>query len=281
MTAMLMTEHYTRGEAFQAEKQHLFGRAWLPIGAAAQLAATGDFVSANIGGWPVLAARGVDGVVRAMMNTCRHKNMLVVDAANGRCNHFRCRFHGWTYGLDGRFRDAPRPVAPADSTSEAHHLKTLGTQIAHGMVFANLDANAAAGGFDVPAGGAAADYAGAVVTDISCNWKALLEHVLDSEPATAWHAPLVLARSLGEARVMEQVMPRSFLRTRLISHVYARHSADRAAVLQQGGAHAAERRQTAETVQGLRAGGTPYDGAEARVASLHETALAAYAAAST
>lgn len=276
---MLQLEHYTEGEAFQAEKQHLFARAWLPLGAEAQLANAGDFVSANIGGWPLLAARGTDGVVHAMMNTCRHKNMLVVDAANGHCEHFRCRFHGWTYHLDGRFRDAPLPVTPADPASDAHHLKPLRSQIAHGMVFANLDANAAVADFAALAGGTAPLYLGAVTSDINCNWKTLLEQVLTSEPATTWHAPLVLAHAWADAYVMAQLMPRSFLRTRLISHVYGEPGAERASTLQRASAHAAERQQAGEAAQAARAAGTLFDGTDARVAALHATVLAAYAAA--
>lgn len=274
-----MTQHYTQGEAFQAEKQHLFARAWLPLGAAAQLEAAGDFVSANIGGWPLLAACGADGVVHAMMNACRHKNMLVVEAVHGHCLYFRCRFHGWTYHLDGRFRDAPAPVAPAHPASDQLHLKPLRTETAHGMVFANLDANAAAGDYDVLAGGAGLEYFGAITTDIGCNWKALLEHVLASEPAAAWHAPLLLAHALGEIYVMEQLMPRSFLRTRLISHVYAARGAHRAATLQQASAHAVDRQKAGEAVQAARAGGIRFDAANTRVAALHDSVLAAYAAA--
>ena len=131
---MLKPEHYTQGDAFQSEKHHLFAKAWLPVGAMGQLAKPGDFVSANIGGWPVLAVHGADGVTRTLRNTCRHQKMLVTDQAGGHCEHFRCRFHGWTYHLDGRFRDAPASVAPADLASIENHLLPLTTEIGRAHV---------------------------------------------------------------------------------------------------------------------------------------------------
>lgn len=278
MSDALSAEHYTQGAAFVAEKQQVFAQAWLPLGAVAQLGAAGDFVSANVGGWPLLAVRGADGTVRALINTCRHKNMLVTEQVQGHCEFFRCRFHGWTYHLDGRFREAPAPVAPGDHASDAHHLTPLRTHTAHGMVYAHLQPQAADGDFAALAGYAAHDYLGAVTTDISCNWKTLLEHALTSEPATAWQWPLLLAHAVGEAQVMQQIMPRSFLRTRLISHVYG--NTDRAAALARVEAHAGAWRAACEALQTARAGGSEFHGEDARVVLLHRQVLAAYAAAS-
>lgn len=277
MSVSLTAEHYTQGAAFVAEKQHLFTQAWLPLGAVAQLAATGDYVSANVGGWPLLAVRGADGTVRTLLNTCRHKNMLVAEQAQGHCEFFRCRFHGWTYRLDGRFREAPAPVAPADPASDAHHLTLLRTQMVHGMVCAHLQPRAADGEFAAVAGYAAHDYLGAVTTDIACNWKTLLEHALASEPAAAWQWPLLLAHRLGEVQVMQQIMPRSFLRTRLISHVYG--NADRAAALAPVQAHADAWQAACEALQAARANGSVFNGENTSIAALHRQVLAACAAA--
>lgn len=278
LSSALRAEHYTQGDAFQAEKQQLFAVAWLPLGVTEQLAQAGDFVSANIGGWPVFAVRGDDGVVRALMNTCRHKKMLLVDQAQGRCEHFRCRFHGWTYGLDGRFRDAPLPVAPADPASSEHHLTQLRVEIAHGVVFANLSAAPAGGDYAALAGGAStSDYLATVTTEINCNWKTLLEHVLVDELAAAWQSPLAIAHAVGEAHVIEQIMPRSFLRTRLISHVYGKPGAAREPALASVRAYAGALQKVCEALQVQRAAGVLFGAENARVAQLHRQVTVAYA----
>ena len=50
--------------------------------------------------------RGIDGKVRAFRNACRHRGMQV--ASNSGCTRaFVCRYHGWTYNLEGRLRHIP------------------------------------------------------------------------------------------------------------------------------------------------------------------------------
>jgi hypothetical protein len=72
-----------------------------------------------------------------------------------------------------------------------------------------------------------------VTTEINCNWKTLLAHVLVVEPAAAWQSLLAIAHVVCEACVIEQIMPRSLLRTRLISHVYGKRGLPRVCCLTQ------------------------------------------------
>src|SRR5438046_8613185 len=82
-------EDYAQGDAFQAEKRTVFSTEWLPVCAEAQLARPGDFLSATVGGWGVVAVRGQDGEVRVLRNACRHQNMPVVGVPAGNCESFR------------------------------------------------------------------------------------------------------------------------------------------------------------------------------------------------
>ena len=279
MNSTLTAQHYTLGDAFQAEKHRLFAVAWLPLGVAEQLQAPGDFVSAAIGGWPVFAVRGTDGMVRALMNSCRHKKMLVVDQAQGRCEFFRCRFHGWTYGLDGRFRDAPLPVAPADPASDEHHLTPLRVEIAHGIVFVNLCSTAVSGAYAAPGNDSVPrNYLGAITTDISCNWKTLLEHAMVVEPAAAWQWPLVVAHDVGELHMIQQIIPRTFLRTRLVSHVYGQTGADGESALARVSVYDGKIQIACEALQAQRTKGVLFSGENVRVAEIHGKLAAIYAA---
>src|SRR5258708_6860669 len=135
-------EHYSQGDAFQAEKRTIFASQWLPLCADGQIAKPGDFFSATVGGWSVVGVRDTAGTVRVLRNACRHQNMQVVGAASGNCESFRCRFHGWTYDLQGKFLRAPPPVAPKDPGSPELHLASLSTGIVSGIVFFSLAAPA-------------------------------------------------------------------------------------------------------------------------------------------
>jgi phenylpropionate dioxygenase-like ring-hydroxylating dioxygenase large terminal subunit len=202
-------EDYTQGDAFQAEKRGLFSRQWLPLCAEAQLASPGQFVSASVGGWSVFGVRGQDGTVRVLRNACRHQNMPVVGTPSGSCETFRCRFHGWTYGLDGRFLSAPPPVAPA-STADLD-LQQLATAFDSGMVFFTVEEGDAR-----PALGVAGSYVSTATADVACNWKIAVEEVMLARPDLVWHGPLLAT----EGALVLQVVPHTFLRTRLNAHAF-------------------------------------------------------------
>lgn len=239
---------YSQGDAFQAEKQTIFSSGWLPLCADGQLAKPGDFVVLTVGGWSVFAVRGNDGVVRALRNACRHQNMQVIATPSGHCETFRCRFHGWTYDLEGRFVGAPPPVAPRDPQSPDLHLALLATAVVSGVVFFSMAEPAG-----LPDLGAAPPaYGGTVTMEIACNWKVCVEHLLADQapsPDFTWTWPLLAIRRAGPVTIMEQVVPHTFLRTKLLTHVFGR---------------AADDRQTAGTIkyacehlQSERAAGTP------------------------
>jgi phenylpropionate dioxygenase-like ring-hydroxylating dioxygenase large terminal subunit len=214
---------YSQGEAFQVEKRTLFAHDWLPLCAAGQLARPGDFVCATVGGWSVIGARGHDGIVRVLRNACRHQNMQVVAAPSGHCESFRCRFHGWTYDLQGRFLSAPPPVAPRATAAADLHLASLASALAAGMVLFTLAP--APPPLPLPQFDAGPQaYAGTLVTDIACNWKVCIEHLLSGHDVSSadfvWAWPLMTLRRADAVTIVEQVVPHTFLRTRLFSHVF-------------------------------------------------------------
>ena len=220
----MKAEDYSQGEAFQAEKRTIFATECLPLCAEGQLAKSGDFVTATVGGWGVVGVRDKEGVVRVLRNACRHQNMQVVSTPSGNCETFRCRFHGWTYDLQGRFLAAPPPVAPKDPQSADLHLASLSSSIASNLVFFSLAAAAAPSDLGPMPG-----YGGTLTTEIACNWKVAVEHLLAEHTPSAdftWVWPLLAVRRAGPVTIVEQVVPHTFLRTRLLTHVFGRPADD-------------------------------------------------------
>jgi len=268
----IQTTDYTQGDAFQTEKRTVFSGGWLPLCAEGQIAKPGDFLPLAVGGWSVVAARDRESAVRVLRNACRHQNMPVVGPAPGNCESFRCRFHGWTYDLQGKFLGAPPPVAPANPTPGANDLQSLPVRVLNGLVFFAVDQVST--GFFPPDLGQ--PYSGTIVTDIACNWKVCVEHLLGgqgvSEPEFAWFWPLMVVRRSGPVVLVEQVVPHTFLRTRLFSHVF-------------GGAveaqkfSAAATKEACERLQLERAAGTPAEGS-ALLAQFHLTLDEAYSGSS-
>ena len=266
----MKSEDYTQGEAFQVEKRTLFSTEWLPVCAEAQLAGPGDFQSLAVGGWGVVAVRDGAGTLRVLRNACRHQNMPVVGAPSGHCESFRCRFHGWTYDLAGRFVSAPPPMAPADLKAD-HDLAVLAVTVAGGIVFFSLGASVAPpqlGTAPLP------DHGGTIVTEIDANWKVVVEHLLGNRPrheeGFVWQAPLLMVRRAGTKAIVEQIVPHTFLRTRLFTHVLGEpadtHHKSAALVLKHGCEH----------LQGERAAGVMPVEDGAPLAEFHRRIESAY-----
>lgn len=241
---------YTDGEAFQAEKRTLFSSAWLPVCHAAQLAASGDFISQGVGGWPVFALRGHDGVLRVFRNMCRHQQMQVVEKPSGNCTELRCRYHGWTYDLQGCFASAPDPVAPADPAAPSNHLIALASRDAAGFILFTLGDRAQGAPDDVASAVERVNgpYAGNITTEIGCNWKTYLEARLERSSACGW--PLLLVEQSDGGVIAEQVVPRTFLRTRVVFHALGAQ-----AVASSLPAHAQQAKLESEALQVRRAAG--------------------------
>ncbi|MFN0298827.1 MAG: aromatic ring-hydroxylating oxygenase subunit alpha [Burkholderiales bacterium] len=223
-TTWLSPEDYSKGEPFMLEKTSIFAHTWLPLCAASQLAQHGDYMSATIGGWPLFAIRD-SASIRAFRNICRHQNMMIVEKPAGRCDVLQCRYHGWQYGLDGRFIAAPPLVAPADAASPNNHLAPLATTEWLGLIFGSLldvllptsmaFADLAAASPDAENQGQ--EFVHAQTTDVACNWKTFVERRLADQWTFQWPMLTVLAKP--GAVIVEQVVPRSFVRTRVVSMV--------------------------------------------------------------
>src|SRR5215218_6504022 len=92
----------------RVERDRIFRRVWHYIGRTEQVAATGSYVAADAGGVPVLVTRDRAERLHAFVNVCRHRGSILVDDGEGRRETLQCRYHCWTYDLDGSLRAAPR-----------------------------------------------------------------------------------------------------------------------------------------------------------------------------
>src|SRR2546422_4950312 len=71
-----------------------------------RLAQPGDHVIAEVAGEPIFVVRGKDGALRAFFNVCRHRGGPLA-MKDGNADMLMCKYHGWTYRLDGMLRGVP------------------------------------------------------------------------------------------------------------------------------------------------------------------------------
>ena len=75
------------------------------------MAEPGSYATARAGHVPVVLVRDREGRLRAFLNVCRHRGHPLA-AGSGRRETLQCPYHGWTYGLDGALKAAPRSREP-------------------------------------------------------------------------------------------------------------------------------------------------------------------------
>lgn len=117
---------YHASEVAAAERDSVFADSWQCVGLAKDVATPGDYLTADVAGEPVLAVRGAEGVLRAFFNVCRHRAAVVMPEPCGHATKLRCRYHGWTYDLEGNLKGVPEFAGVQNFDKDAEGLVPLG-----------------------------------------------------------------------------------------------------------------------------------------------------------
>jgi phenylpropionate dioxygenase-like ring-hydroxylating dioxygenase large terminal subunit len=93
----------------------------------------GDHVERVCFGTPLFAVRGSDRRARVFRNSCRHRGMALVEGAG--CSHaLVCRYHGWTYRLDGTLAHVPHADAFPDLDVPTRGLVEVASREVDGLI---------------------------------------------------------------------------------------------------------------------------------------------------
>lgn len=142
-SAALEPHLYLDPEVLAHEQELIFERTWQLVGHVGSLPRPGSYVTGWAGDQPVLVVRDQEHNLRAYRNVCRHRGSRLL-SGSGQCKAaIRCRYHGWTYRLDGSLIGVPESL----SFGEALDKKALGlfparVEVLCGLVFVNLDLEA-------------------------------------------------------------------------------------------------------------------------------------------
>ncbi|MEU9133567.1 aromatic ring-hydroxylating dioxygenase subunit alpha [Kitasatospora sp. NPDC048540] len=106
---------YTDPQIFALEQEKIFERMWYCAVRASDLDKPGSFRTVQVGRESVLITRSRDESVKAFLNICRHRGARLCTEEEGEVRRsFRCPYHAWTYGLDGRLVAAPNLTSMPD-----------------------------------------------------------------------------------------------------------------------------------------------------------------------
>jgi choline monooxygenase len=179
----------------------------------------GDHVERTAFGIPLFGVRGRDARARVFRNTCRHRGMALVEGA-GCSRSLVCRYHGWTYRLDGSLSHVPHADAFPDLDVSTRGLVEVPSREVDGLI--------AIDPIDSPR--VDADEAMAALTDGSpwrdkllpverlayvdstlraMNWKVLVEQFLEGYHIRSTHAETFFPLQYDDLNIIETFGPHS------------------------------------------------------------------------
>ena len=133
---------YTSDEVLAFEKEAIYTREWVCVGRAERIPNAGDWFTVTIMDEPLIVVRDKESNVRCMSAVCQHRAMQVCDGS-GNDTTFKCPYHHWNYGLDGRLLGAPAMERTDDFDKADWGLPRLRVEEWMGFVFVNFDTDAA------------------------------------------------------------------------------------------------------------------------------------------
>jgi phenylpropionate dioxygenase-like ring-hydroxylating dioxygenase large terminal subunit len=98
---------YSDPAIFAAERREIFLKTWQLVGHACDLPNPGDYLVFDLLDQSAILIRGEDGAIRAFHNACRHRAFRLLEGEGCSPARVRCRYHGFSYALDGHLAGVP------------------------------------------------------------------------------------------------------------------------------------------------------------------------------
>lgn len=191
----LPAELYTAPDALHFEREAIFMKEWLAVGRAERIAEAGDWFTVDLLGEPIIVVRTKEGGINAMSAVCQHRAMAVCEG-EGSDTTFKCPYHHWIYGQDGRLLGAPAMERTADFDKSDFGLPRLAVEEWMGFIFVNFDADAEAlaptlaryepyiANYDLPNAVCPGTF---TLEGMPWNWKVMFENFNDGYHANRLH----------------------------------------------------------------------------------------------
>ncbi len=127
---------YNNEDYFQQEMKHMFRESWLFAGLTCEIPEPGNYFTAEFANESIIVVRGMDGNVRAMHNSCRHRGSRVCLEKKGKAAKLVCPYHQWAYDLDGSLLFAR--FMEDDFDPSQHGLVPVKAETIGGYIFISL-----------------------------------------------------------------------------------------------------------------------------------------------
>lgn len=131
---LIATTAYTDDVRHEQERRVLFRERPILAAMTGDLPNPGDTFLFDEVGPPILLTRNKAGEVKAFLNMCTHRAAKLVTAP-GKKNRMSCKFHGWTFDLDGNLVGVPGEAGFCGVSRESRKLIEVPVAEWHGLIF--------------------------------------------------------------------------------------------------------------------------------------------------
>ncbi|KAJ5154681.1 uncharacterized protein N7500_010120 [Penicillium coprophilum] len=134
---------YTSPEMYELERRAIFSKRWLFITHSMRVKNAGDWLRYEVAGFDFIITRDRQGNINAFHNVCRHRAYPVVEKEDsGNSQILACRYHGWSYGLNGKLAKATKYQELSNFDKEQNGLFRIHLKVdVNGFIWVNMDAN--------------------------------------------------------------------------------------------------------------------------------------------
>lgn len=132
---------YMSQKFFEREKT-IWQESWLSVGRVKDLVKPGDYITFDIKvvHASIFIIMGKDKRLRGFRNICTHRGnkLLCESACSGNTKRLRCRFHSWTFDIDGSLLGVPEAHLFAGLNKKDLGLIPISVDTWGGFIFVNL-----------------------------------------------------------------------------------------------------------------------------------------------
>lgn len=205
---------YTDPRFHLVDQEAVFAETWQAVGHLDMLRNKGDYFLATAANNPIIVLNEGDGVIRAFYNVCRHRGGPLAIESSGCVKALTCKYHGWTYLLDGTLRGVPQFDRTELFDKKDFGLVPIRLEVWENFIFINLAESPAVPLDDVVRGIVERIRPNRLTTkqlvrrldyQVHCNWKVYVDNFLEG-----YHIPHVhpeLNRSLDYLSYTTEVAP--------------------------------------------------------------------------
>lgn len=129
----LSHELYHDADVYQQDLEQIWHQQWIFAGHAFEISKPGEYLTLQVGEYPVVIVRDDNNQIRAFHNACRHRGARICSAAKGKSAKLVCPYHRWTYDLDGRLLFAAN--MGAQFNNDDHGLQPVHLEVVHSYIF--------------------------------------------------------------------------------------------------------------------------------------------------